>query len=231
MHAAARRPRSVVPSSRFKIQSAILSLQQAHSSSLMKRCPECRRDYYDDSLLFCLDDGTRLLDGPSSDTRSAISDRQSAISHKQSEISEQQTAILSGTAASRLAPVGSEEEKTAILSSIGSAPDNTNSIAILPFTNISADEENEYFCDGLAEELLNALSKIDELKVAARTSAFSFKGKNADVSDIGHKLKVKNVLEGSVRKSGNKLRITAQLVNASDGYHLWSERYDREMRD
>jgi serine/threonine-protein kinase len=106
-----------------------------------------------------------------------------------------------------------------------------NSIAVLPFTNMSADEDNEYFCDGLAEELLNALSKIEDLKVAARTSAFSFKGKNANVSEIGEKLSVKNVLEGSVRKSGNKLRISVQLVNAAGGYQLWSERYDRELKD
>jgi len=107
----------------------------------------------------------------------------------------------------------------------------TPSIAVLPFVNMSADPENEYFCDGLAEELLNALAKIEELKVAARTSSFSFKGKNTNVSDIGNALKVNTVLEGSVRKSGNRLRITAQLVNAADGYHLWSERYDREMKD
>ena len=108
---------------------------------------------------------------------------------------------------------------------------NTNSIAVLPFANLSNDENNEYFCDGLAEELLNALAKIDDLKVAARTSAFSFKGKNVEVSEIGNVLNVNTVLEGSVRKSGNKLRITVQLINAADGYHLWSERYDREMKD
>jgi adenylate cyclase len=107
----------------------------------------------------------------------------------------------------------------------------TASIAVLPFANMSADPENEYFCDGLAEELLNALAKIEELKVVARTSAFSFKGKNANVSQIGNALNVKSILEGSVRKSGNRLRITAQLINAADGYHLWSERYDREMKD
>lgn len=106
-----------------------------------------------------------------------------------------------------------------------------NSIAVLPFANMSADVENEYFCDGLAEELLNALAKIEDLKVVARTSAFSFKGKDVNVSEIGSALNVKSILEGSVRKSGNRLRITVQLVNASDGYHLWSERYDREMKD
>ena len=105
------------------------------------------------------------------------------------------------------------------------------SIAVLPFVNMSADAENEYFCDGLAEELLNALAKIDNLKVAARTSSFSFKGKNVNVDEIGRALHVNTVLEGSVRKSGNRMRITVQLVNASDGYHLWSERYDKEMQD
>ncbi|MFN0123812.1 MAG: tetratricopeptide repeat protein [Blastocatellia bacterium] len=105
------------------------------------------------------------------------------------------------------------------------------SIAVLPFVNISNDPDNEYFCDGLAEELLNALSKIEALRVAARTSSFSFKGKETDIREIGRKLNVGAVLEGSVRKSGDRLRITAQLVNMADGYHLWSERYDREMRD
>src|SRR6266542_5660409 len=103
------------------------------------------------------------------------------------------------------------------------------SIAVLPFVNMSADPENEYFCDGLAEELLNALAKIDRLKVAAGTSAFSFKGKNTNVKEIGTILNVQTIVEGSVRKSGNRLRITAQIVNDTDGYHLWSERYDREM--
>jgi len=105
------------------------------------------------------------------------------------------------------------------------------SIAVLPFADMSADASNEYFCDGLAEELLNALGKIENLKVAARTSAFSFKGKDVKVSDIGEALNVQTVLEGSVRKSGNRLRITIQLIDAADGYHLWSDRYDREMSD
>src|SRR2546425_636362 len=107
----------------------------------------------------------------------------------------------------------------------------TPSIAVLPFANMSTDPENEYFCDGLAEELLNALAKIENLKVAARTSSFSFKARNANVDEIGRALHVNSVLEGSVRKSGNRLRITVQLINATDGYHLWSERYDREMKD
>lgn len=106
-----------------------------------------------------------------------------------------------------------------------------NSVAILPFVNMSADPQQEYFCDGLTEELITKLSQIQELKVAARTSAFVFKGKNADIRDVGQKLRVENVLEGSVRKSGSRVRITAQLISAADGYHLWSDNYDREAGD
>ena len=116
--------------------------------------------------------------------------------------------------------------------SVSGATDNTiPSIAVLPFTNMSADPEQEYFCDGMSEELINALTKIKDLHVVARTSAFSFKGKDIDIREIGKKLDVGKLLEGSVRKAGNKLRITAQLINVSDGYHLWSERYDRELDD
>lgn len=105
------------------------------------------------------------------------------------------------------------------------------SIAVLPFLNMSADAENEFFADGITEEIINVLSQIHDLQVAARTSAFSFKGKHVDLRVIGEELNVRTVLEGSVRKAGNRLRITAQLVNVEDGYHLWSERYDREMQD
>ncbi len=105
------------------------------------------------------------------------------------------------------------------------------SIAVLPFANMSADPEQEYFCDGMAEEIINALTQVRDLRVVARTSAFSFKGQNVDIREIGQKLNVKAVLEGSVRKAGNRLRITAQLINVADGYHLWSERYDRVLED
>ena len=97
------------------------------------------------------------------------------------------------------------------------------SIAVLPFVNLSRDEENEYFADGLAEELLNVIAKVRGLRVAARTSSFSFKGKDADIQTIAAKLNVATVLEGSVRKAGKRVRVTAQLINAADGYHLWSE--------
>ena len=102
---------------------------------------------------------------------------------------------------------------------------------MLPFANMSADVDNEHLCDGLAEELLNALAKIDTLRVAARTSAFSFRDKAVDVRTIARTLGVTSVLDGSIRRSGNRLRISVQLVNAADGYQVWSERYDREMRD
>jgi serine/threonine-protein kinase len=105
------------------------------------------------------------------------------------------------------------------------------SIAVLPFTNLSADPEQEYFCDGMAEEIINALTHMEGLRVVARTSAFSFRGKEMDIREIGRKLNVETLLEGSVRKAGNRVRITAQLVDVADGYHLWSEKYDRDMED
>jgi TolB-like protein/Tfp pilus assembly protein PilF len=105
------------------------------------------------------------------------------------------------------------------------------SIAVLPFVNMSDDGSNEYFSDGLSEELLNLLAQIPELKVAARTSSFQFKGQTGDIETIARQLKVANVLEGSVRKSGNQVRITAQLINAENGYHLWSETYDRTLEN
>ena len=105
------------------------------------------------------------------------------------------------------------------------------SIAVLPFTNMSSDEEQEYFCEGMAEEIINALAKMEGLRVVSRTSSFQFKGKAEDIRRIGETLNVATVLEGSVRSAGKRLRITAQLINVSDGFHLWSERYDREMED
>jgi len=109
--------------------------------------------------------------------------------------------------------------------------DEAPSIAVLPFVNRSRDEDDEYFADGLADELLNVLAKIRGLRVAARTSSFQFKGKNEDLAVIGQKLNVATLLEGSVRKAGNRIRISVQLVKVSDGFHLWSETYDRTLDD
>jgi adenylate cyclase len=105
------------------------------------------------------------------------------------------------------------------------------SIAVLPFTDMSPEGDQEYFCDGMAEELINALTKVKELRVAARTSCFQFKGRSEDVCEIAKKLRVGSVLEGSVRRAGDRLRVTAQLVSAEDGYHLWSETYERRLED
>jgi adenylate cyclase len=105
------------------------------------------------------------------------------------------------------------------------------SIAVLPFVNMSGDPENEYFSDGISEEILNVLAGTPELRVAARTSSFSFKGKAMEVPEIADALKVRMVLEGSVRRQGEKVRITAQLIDAQDGFHLWSQTYDRKLED
>ena len=105
------------------------------------------------------------------------------------------------------------------------------SIAVLPFVNMSDDREQEYFSDGISEEILNGLARVKDLRVAARTSSFYFKGKDVKLSTIAEELNIKHVLEGSVRKAGNKLRITAQLIKIDDGFHLWSDSYDRELTD
>jgi adenylate cyclase len=106
-----------------------------------------------------------------------------------------------------------------------------NRLAVLPFVNLSPDPENEYFSDGITEELLNSLTKVEGLQVTSRTSAFAFKGKLDDIREIASKLNVDKILEGSVRKAANRVRITAQLINAADGYHIWSENYDRDLTD
>ncbi|MGI9088751.1 MAG: tetratricopeptide repeat protein [Chthoniobacterales bacterium] len=112
-----------------------------------------------------------------------------------------------------------------------SAPEGDGkSIAVLPFLDLSAAKDQEYFCDGISEEILDTLAKTEGLRVVAPTSSFSFKGKNADVSEIAQKLGVATILEGSLRREGNRIRVTAQLINARDGFHLWSETFDREMQ-
>ncbi|NCF63175.1 MAG: adenylyl cyclase, partial [Gammaproteobacteria bacterium] len=122
------------------------------------------------------------------------------------------------TASEQVAVQAVEEEKA-------------KSIAVLPFVNMSSDSEQEYFSDGISEEILNSLARVKELKVAGRTSSFAFKGQNQDLRQIGETLGVEHILEGSVRKSGAKVRITAQLIQVEDGFHLWSDTYDRELTD
>src|SRR5438093_1781745 len=123
-------------------------------------------------------------------------------------------------------------ELKAALGQVSKRPDDlVPSIAVLPFANMSADKENEYFSDGLAEEIINMLAHMPGLKVTARTSSFAFRGKEQDIRKIADTLDVRTIMQGSVRRSGSRIRVSAQLINAEDGYHLWSERYDREMAD
>lgn len=180
----------------------------------MKRCPECRRDYYDDTLLYCLDDGNALLEGPGG-IRAA-----DAPSYGY----EPATVMIHSTEPTDATP-------TQVFAANVSHVDITNAIAVLPFANMSPNEDAEYLSDGLAEELLNVLSRIQGLRVAGRTSAFSFKGKQTTFAEIGRQLNVSSVLEGSVRMAGKRVRIAVQLVNVADGFHLWSETYDRTMDD
>jgi serine/threonine-protein kinase len=170
--------------------------------------------------------------------RKNLSERYQAIKEACTDLREFKQELEFQDKLERTSAPNRAEQQTQILQAQATAEESPQattrvqqSIAVLPFSNIGGDAENEYFCDGLAEELLNALSKIEDLRVAARTSAFSFKGKNAEAREIGEKLSVKNILEGSVRRSGNKLRIAVQLINAANGFQLWSERYDREMKD
>lgn len=113
----------------------------------------------------------------------------------------------------------------------GKTKQPVNTVAVLPFVNLSSDPDNEYFSDGVTEELLNALTSLEGLRVTSRTSSFALKGRNEDIRDIAAKLNVEKIVEGSVRKSGNRVRITAQLINAADGFHIWSKTYDRDLTD
>jgi TolB-like protein/Flp pilus assembly protein TadD len=128
-------------------------------------------------------------------------------------------------------PRGIERAETAALSAVKAPAEPTESVAILPFVDMSPERDQEYFCDGIAEEIINALCCMRNLRVASRTSSFQFKGHAADIREIGRALGVGSVLEGSVRKAGNRVRITTQLVSTADGYHLWSESFDRDLGD
>jgi TolB-like protein len=133
-------------------------------------------------------------------------------------------------AAGAASPANTSAAPAAASATPGFAPP-AHSIAVLPFVNMSGDPKQDYFSDGLSEELLNSLAAVRDLRVAARTSSFTFKGKDTDVAEIARKLNVGAVLEGSVRKDGNQVRITAQLINAVTGYHLWSQTYDRDLKN
>jgi serine/threonine protein kinase/Flp pilus assembly protein TadD len=130
-----------------------------------------------------------------------------------------------------LATVPDESASGADASIASPHPASPKSIAVLPFADMSPEKEQDYFCEGIAEEIINAITKVQALRVASRSSSFAYKGRNQDIRKVGEQLGVSTVLEGSVRKAGSRLRITVQLINVADGYHLWSERYDRELED
>ena len=167
----------------------------------------------------------KLLSGESGPVPTTARSSAAVISRRSSRVMPAVLAVVLAAIAAYLIV-----EKPWMAKSVAFAPP-AHSIAVLPFVNMSGDKEQEYFSDGLTEELLNALSEINELQVAARTSAFSFKGTNTDIGTIAHKLNVGAVLEGSVRRSANTIRITAQLINAVTGFHLWSKTYDRDLGD
>lgn len=128
-------------------------------------------------------------------------------------------------------PRGIESAQTVAPSAATAPTEPTESVAILPFVDMSPERDQEYFCDGIAEEIINTLCCMRNLRVASRTSSFQFKGHATDIREIGRALGVGSVLEGSVRKAGNRVRITTQLVSTADGYHLWSESFDRDLGD
>src|SRR5579863_2101758 len=175
------------------------------------------------SVLYEMVSGSRAFDG-----WAAVLRDDPAPLKTQSELSRIVTRCLRKAPAERFQTAA---EVRAALEGAVAKPEQQPSIAVLPFANMSADKENEYFSDGLAEEIINELAHVPGLKVIARTSAFAFRGKEQDIRGIAEALGVRTILEGSVRRAGNRIRVTAQLIDAQDGSHLWSERYDRELSD
>ena len=163
------------------------------------------------------------------ETMSAILRDEPAALDVPGNVSSIVTRCLRKSPADRFQTIG--EVRIALQQAATKPAEKQPSIAVLPFANMSGDKENEYFSDGLAEEILNALAQVPGLRVIARTSAFAFKGQNTDIRRIAETLGVANILEGSVRRAGNRIRVTAQLVTATGGSHLWSQRYDRELED
>ena len=175
----------------------------------MKQCPTCLRDYHDETLNFCFEDGTRLSDD------SGVSEFSTVAMRAPLSVDESQTQILD------------YDERV----SLRNRQQFVNSIAVLPLANWSSDPDNQHFCDGLAEDLINALTQIKRLKVAACASSFYFKGKNVKAAEVGRLLGVETILDGSVRRLGNRLRVTVQLVSVAEEIQIWSEQYDRTMGD
>jgi TolB-like protein/tetratricopeptide (TPR) repeat protein len=177
----------------------------------------------------------RRLTGPAPPLQSRRPDLSKAVSAAVARALAQDPgdrfSTVTGFASSLAAAIDRTDATEATTIPTVSGATGDRSIAVLPFSDMSAERDQEYLADGIAEEIINALTRVGSLRVAARTSSFAFKGRNEDAGQIGRKLKVGTILGGSVRKAGNRLRVTAQLVNVTDGYQLWSERYDRELAD
>ena len=224
----------------------------------MKRCPECRRDYYDDSLLYCLDDGTALLDGPASRDEPVTAflnpPRGNEEAATRSQIlTTQNTMISSGQSASAAAIEDANPHTTSRLRSLitGAAGiivitalgicsylyygrDNSGqirSVAVLPFENRSSDADTEYLSDGLAESLIFRLTQLPDLKVSPTSSVMRFKGKDTDIASIASQLGVEAVMTGRLTKRGDNLNITVELVDARNNTSLWGEQYERKMSE
>jgi eukaryotic-like serine/threonine-protein kinase len=205
---------------------AYMSPEQAHG-----RPPDARSDIFSfGAVLYELLAGSRAFNGDSAaEVLSAVLRDDPAPLDAPASLSRIVTRCLAKDPSRRFQTM--DELKQALQQVMRGGGDAQAAIAVLPFANLSADPENEYFGDGLAEEIINALAQVDGLKVIARTSAFSFKGKPQDVRQIARTLGVSHVLEGSVRRAGDRVRVTAQLIAAADGAHAWSERFDRPMAD
>ena len=178
----------------------------------------------------------RRLTGPAPSLRSRRADLSAAVAAAVARALAQEPLDRFSTAAEFATSLADGIDQTDAAGATTSPPamrgtTSDRSIAVLPFSDMSPERDQEYLADGIAEEIINALTRIGSLRVAARTSSFAFKGRNEDVGQIGRKLKVSTILGGSVRKAGSRLRVTAQLVNVTEGYQLWSERYDRELAD
>jgi non-specific serine/threonine protein kinase len=195
----------------------------------MKRCPECRRDYADDTLLYCLEDGTALVQG----SVPSPNESQTAILHNTSPPTNADTGARSNsTDADRSGWSSTAGSSTRIISSERiSGTEAGRSIAVLPFRNINKDGEDEYFCDGLTEEIISDLSAVKSLKVISRASSMKLKGTHKDSRTIAAELNVRFILDGSVRKAGNKIRISAQLIDGLSDENLWADKYSGTLDD
>src|SRR5688500_9315042 len=214
----------------------------------MKRCPECRRDYYDETLLYCLDDGAALLDGPSSMEGPATAVLESArASSEQATRTFDHDIGTTGESGKVYTPKRNRFTRTGVIAAsvtmvialgVGSyfysgrgSNVRIESLAVMPFVNESGNNEYEYLSDGLTETLINNLSQLPDLSVKARSSVFSYKGKNSSPQQVGSELSVEAVLNGRLMQRGENLTLSVELVDAKTGDQIWGEQYNRKLVD